>query len=134
MDQRYSLVLDGTFGRTRWLTAAIAAGTSRHFATLVVDCRCPDGRALNRIADRLHAGPTMSEATSEVLGVDSDNSNRCHPDYCSTLTRPQLARTPGGRYRHLCGMLPADRLKPSFPRPINERAETVQTPNRLEQC
>jgi predicted kinase len=66
MDQQLSLVLDGTFGSPRWLTAALAAGASRHFATLVVDCRCPDEVALKRIADRLHAGGAVSEATPDV--------------------------------------------------------------------
>lgn len=66
MDQQLSLVLDGTFGSQRWLTAAVAASASRHFATLVVDCRCPDEVALQRIADRLHAGGAVSEATPDV--------------------------------------------------------------------
>ena len=66
MDQQLSLILDGTFGSPRWLTAALAAGTSRHFATLVVDCRCPDEVALKRIADRLQAGGAVSEATPDV--------------------------------------------------------------------
>ena len=46
--------------------AALAAGTSRRFTTLVVDCRCPDEMALKRIADRLRAGAAISEATSDV--------------------------------------------------------------------
>ena len=109
MDQRFSLVLDGTFGSTRWLTAAMAAGTSRHFATLVVDCRCPDDVALKRIADRLRTGAAISEATSDVYRRQQREFEPL-PDgmpVCPLNMAHSLPELLAGVYRHLRGMLTA---------------------------
>ena len=109
MDQRFSLILDGTFGRTRWLTAALAAGTSRHFATLVVDCRCPDEMALKRIADRLDAGATMSEATPDVYRRQQREFEPLPAglSVCPLNTANSLPALLAAVHRHLRGMLTA---------------------------
>jgi predicted kinase len=109
MDQGFSLVLDGTFSRTRWLTAAIAAGISRHAATLVVDCRCPDETALKRIADRLHAGPTISEATPDAYRRQQQEFEPLPAGLpvCPLNTAHSLPALLAGVYRQLRTMLTA---------------------------
>lgn len=106
MDRRLSLILDGTFGRTCWLTAAITAGISRRFATLVVDCYCSDEVALDRIADRLQAGVSMSEATPDVYRRQQREFEPLPAglSVCPLDTANSLPVLLEGVYRHLRGM------------------------------
>jgi len=109
LDQRLPLVLDGTFGSRRWLTAAVMAGTSRQFATLVVDCRCPADVALKRIADRLHAGGAISEATPDVYRRQRQEFEPLPAGLpvCPLNTAHALPALLAKLSRHLRRMLPA---------------------------
>lgn len=66
LDERLSVVLDGTFltAASRTDVARLAADAGA--ALLVVDCHCPDAVARSRIASRLEAGGALSESRPDI--------------------------------------------------------------------
>ncbi|MCH5374991.1 MAG: AAA family ATPase [Planctomycetes bacterium] len=61
-----SVILDGTFLAAKHIQAAIDVGLRRSAFVCVVDCRCSERAALDRIGTRLENGDFVSEATPRL--------------------------------------------------------------------
>jgi predicted kinase len=66
---RESLILDGTFLSAELLRRAADLAEGAQARLLVIRCHCPDEEARRRIAARVAAGPTLSDARSELYDL-----------------------------------------------------------------
>jgi aminoglycoside phosphotransferase family enzyme/predicted kinase len=66
LEASLSVTLDATFLEASLLRRAAALGRRHGAAGLILDCHCPEAVARDRIAGRLYAGDSLSEATADV--------------------------------------------------------------------
>jgi aminoglycoside phosphotransferase family enzyme/predicted kinase len=102
LEERRSVVLDGTFVAAEYRMSAARLAAETGAALLIVDCRCPAAVARSRIAARLLEGGSRSESRPDVHGLqmkaeepDPPGLPVCHVDTTAslpTITNLVLAR------------------------------------------
>jgi aminoglycoside phosphotransferase family enzyme/predicted kinase len=95
LDSGWSAIVDGTFLTTKSRLDALALASGSRAAPLVVECRCPDDVAQERIAARLAEGDSWSESRREIHShqqhaeePDPLGLSVCHVD--TTLSLPAM--------------------------------------------
>jgi aminoglycoside phosphotransferase family enzyme/predicted kinase len=66
LSQRVSVILDGTFLAAKLRTDAVSLAERHGAQALVIHCHCPDETALQRIAQRISRGGSLSEAGPDL--------------------------------------------------------------------
>jgi predicted kinase len=90
-----SAIVDGTFLTAKSRMEAVALASGGRAVPLVVHCHCPDEVALQRIAERITSGDSLSEARPEIHANQKINEEPdppglqvCHID--TTLSLPAM--------------------------------------------
>lgn len=67
LSHRLGVLLDGTFLSASLRSEVVSLAQQYGATALIVNCRCPDEVAVQRIADRIAGGQTLSEARPELF-------------------------------------------------------------------
>lgn len=80
-----SVVLDGTFLQASQSSRAAALAKQHSAPLLVVECRCPEELARERIAERIASGPSASDAFPELHGLQKQAQEPLPADLASCI-------------------------------------------------